>query len=47
MLSDLNLEQQENVNMQKHLLQIKHEYDEVRVILYKEMNSYLSCLEIT
>jgi len=29
MLADLNLEQQENVNMQKHLLQIKHEYDEV------------------
>ncbi|CAF1432382.1 unnamed protein product, partial [Rotaria sordida] len=28
MLSDLNLEQQNNTNIQIHLLQIKHEFEE-------------------
>lgn len=34
MLADLNLEQQDNVNMQIRLLQVKHEFEEVCWVLH-------------
>jgi hypothetical protein len=39
MLSDLNLEQQNNTNMQIRLLQMKHESDEVGFIF--KINHFL------